>query len=515
MRLSRRALDAYNAAIKKQGDNAENAARKALEVWFEENPDATVAEAREFSIALMGEVGSFYGNAAGDIAYALRDMTAEAAGVELPTVDYEYAPEAEYVGKAAHYQAGKLVDGDRPGFVDGIASSSRYFAERGANDTITALGQADGKRLGKRVRFARVPTGATNCPYCLMLASRGFVYKSELSALNANHPNCDCRIVEGFDGMEVEGYDQDYYLDCYAHPDDHPEIRDAINARRRELYAEKAEERAYSKIYDSISDIESLRERRRSLRKEASDRYDRYFGTRDESERARLYAEGQALDAEASRISKELSRLEDAQSKLIRRVVGNMRQLGPEQGKSAADYFDMQYASAVSQMVEDALPYLPRDWLDTMAAGGVRVRTLSRYAPERTYYDPGDNTLYIKAQEDKLTVVHEMMHAMDENSQAFFDDSKDFFERRTQGRQLRKLSDITGITDYKDYEVAYDMGGQCIDPYAFKEYRNPATGELYAFEVASVGVEYLYRSPMVFVNDPDHLRFVLHKLKEV
>lgn len=276
MRLSRKVLDAYNAAIKKQGDNAENAARKALEAWFEENPTATVADAREFSIALMDEVGSFFGNAAGDIAYALRDMTAEAAGVELEPVDYEYAPESEYVSKAAHYQAGKLRTGDRPGFVDGIASSSRYFAERGANDTMTALGEADGKRLGKRVRFARVPTGATNCPFCIMLASRGFVYKSELSALNANHPHCDCRIVEGFDGMEVEGYDQDYYLDCYEHPDDHPEVRDAINARRRELYAEsaKSERKAARKMA-------TLEEAERRRIENLSDEAKTVFGSKD------------------------------------------------------------------------------------------------------------------------------------------------------------------------------------------------------------------------------------------
>lgn len=211
MRLSRKVLDAYNAAIKKQGDNAENAARMAIEAWLEENPGATVAETREFSIALMNEVGALYGNAAGDVAYALRDMVAEAAGVELEPVDYEYAPDAEYVGRAAHYQAGKLAEGDARGFVDGIAESSRYFAERGANETAAALGEADGRRLGRRVRFARVPTGATNCPFCLMLASRGFVYRSELSALNANHPHCHCRIVEGFDGMEVEGYDPDAF----------------------------------------------------------------------------------------------------------------------------------------------------------------------------------------------------------------------------------------------------------------------------------------------------------------
>ena len=215
MRLSRKALDAYNAAIKEQGGNAENAARKALEAWFQENPGASVAEAREFSIALMKEIGYLYGNAAGDAAYALRDAAAQAAGVELPAVEYEYFPEEEYVVKTAHYQAGKLDAGDVEGFKKGITDASRYFAERGANDTMAALGKADGKKLGKKVKFARVPTGATTCPFCLMLASRGFVYSSGLAALNANHRNCDCRIIEGFDGMDVEGYDPDEYYDAW------------------------------------------------------------------------------------------------------------------------------------------------------------------------------------------------------------------------------------------------------------------------------------------------------------
>ena len=79
------------------------------------------------------------------------------------------------------------------------------------------------QRLDNRVRFARVPTGATTCPYCLMLASRGFVYHSELKALNANHRYCDCRIVEGFDGMQVEGYDPDLYYDMWKNPEKYGE----------------------------------------------------------------------------------------------------------------------------------------------------------------------------------------------------------------------------------------------------------------------------------------------------
>lgn len=56
-------------------------------------------------------------------------------------------------------------------------------------------------------RYARVPTGAETCSFCLMLASRGFAYRSREAASHA-HPGCDCRVVPGFRGNTVvEGYD--------------------------------------------------------------------------------------------------------------------------------------------------------------------------------------------------------------------------------------------------------------------------------------------------------------------
>lgn len=219
MRLSRKALDAYNAAIKEQGGNAEKAAQRALDTWFAERPNASIAQTRNFCIQMMDEICTLYGNAAGDAAYALRDIVMNVAGIEPPAVYYEYDPGREYIDEAVRYQAGKLKTGDMDGFRKATGDAARYFAERGGNDTMTALGQADGKKLGKEVRFARVPTGTTTCPYCCMLASRGFVYSSELKALNANHRNCDCRIVEGFEGMEVEGYDPDKYYDMWKHPE--------------------------------------------------------------------------------------------------------------------------------------------------------------------------------------------------------------------------------------------------------------------------------------------------------
>lgn len=226
MRLPRRALDAYNAAIKQCGDGAERASLRALSVWLEANPDAEISEVREFCKTLLHTVGTSYGQDAGDAAYALRSLVADGLDIELPDVDYAYEPDPEYVDKTARYQVEKLKAGDSDGFGKAISDAARYFAERGANDTMTNLGEHDAKKLGKRVLFARVPTGATTCPYCLMLASRGFVYSSELKALNANHRNCDCRIVEGFPGMTVEGYDPDLYYDMWKHPEKYENAKD-------------------------------------------------------------------------------------------------------------------------------------------------------------------------------------------------------------------------------------------------------------------------------------------------
>ena len=63
--------------------------------------------------------------------------------------------------------------------------------------------------------FARVPTGAHTCAFCMMLASRGFVYYSRQSAgeMMQFHNDCDCHIVAGVDG--VEGYDPDALYSDY------------------------------------------------------------------------------------------------------------------------------------------------------------------------------------------------------------------------------------------------------------------------------------------------------------
>lgn len=68
------------------------------------------------------------------------------------------------------------------------------------------------KRDPRKPMWARVPAGAETCPWCLMLASRGFAYHSE-EAASHNHAGCDCKVVPSWDkSPEAQGYDErEYY----------------------------------------------------------------------------------------------------------------------------------------------------------------------------------------------------------------------------------------------------------------------------------------------------------------
>lgn len=77
---------------------------------------------------------------------------------------------------------------------------------------------------GRALNWARVLSGAENCGFCVMLASRGPVYHSEESAgrrrasdvydtkvdgwVNSYHPNCDCVVVPIYDYGDWDGREQ-------------------------------------------------------------------------------------------------------------------------------------------------------------------------------------------------------------------------------------------------------------------------------------------------------------------
>ena len=153
-----------------------------------------------------------------------------AAGVDLP----DFTPSQVTSDRAAWQVFGGFNDSDFAGLkftdvINGRAGSGVTMRDLWAKKT---AGYDDGQwaqlskdvinstaRLTQRFtaekdpskpRYARVPQGAT-CAFCIMLASRGFVYWSEESAgkFHGYHRDDNCQIVSSWGGMRVNGYDPD------------------------------------------------------------------------------------------------------------------------------------------------------------------------------------------------------------------------------------------------------------------------------------------------------------------
>lgn len=104
----------------------------------------------------------------------------------------------------------KVLKGDIDSFNSAVISRVGYELKRSAGQTM----MENAARDPLKPRFARVPSGGDTCKFCLMLASRGFVYHSKKTAgeFGHYHDNCDCRIVASWDKDGVEGYDPTSYL---------------------------------------------------------------------------------------------------------------------------------------------------------------------------------------------------------------------------------------------------------------------------------------------------------------
>lgn len=138
-----------------------------------------------------------------------------------------------------------------------------YEIKRAAGECV----QQNGKRDKRKVRFARVPTGNDTCEFCIMLASRGFDYLSKESAgsINHYHPNCDCRIVPGFEGeTQVEGYDPDELYEQYLENKERKEQRKTNTKKDKVL--DYVKENEYEEFYTGSAEL--LQEEANSIESE-------------------------------------------------------------------------------------------------------------------------------------------------------------------------------------------------------------------------------------------------------
>lgn len=141
---------------------------------------------------------------------------------------------AEAVVASTRFLAGHLWTPTPDAILGPLLTSVDKYVKQPGRDTIAANAKREG------VRWARVPTGAKTCAFCLMLASRDAVYVSRRTADGDGekyHGDCDCQPVRiGNDEDYPEDYLPDDYYELYMAARDEArsgDIKDIAAAMRR------------------------------------------------------------------------------------------------------------------------------------------------------------------------------------------------------------------------------------------------------------------------------------------
>ena len=209
-----------------------------MQSWVQKNGLENDKALLDYAYALS----QHYGQAIGALSCRMYEATAVAQGAMIPTAEVVELPEYGEVAKA--------VKGTQKKSPNNIPGTIARLVKQVGADTTLKNAERDG------AQFAWVPHGDT-CAFCITLASRGWQYTSKKVMRNGHaehiHAHCDCEYAVRFDGEStVAGYDPDKYLEEYYDSNgDINEMRrkryaqnkDAINARKRELYASKKAEK--------------------------------------------------------------------------------------------------------------------------------------------------------------------------------------------------------------------------------------------------------------------------------
>lgn len=232
--IPRRVLEYVSQQVNALSADAQARVLRVLESieWTPGN----IAECREIIVQALRAIMPTYTDAAAQAGADLYDaVRAAAVGEAMGTAAISgYEPDATE-GAVRAFVDHIVKEGDVERFNREVLDRVDYDIRCAENVSVAENAALD----PLKPRFARVPTGADTCKFCLMLASRGFVYTSREAASHA-HVNCDCRVVQGYDGMEVEGYDPEAYLEMWRKSEELKDAkvplaqRDAIMAAMRD-----------------------------------------------------------------------------------------------------------------------------------------------------------------------------------------------------------------------------------------------------------------------------------------
>lgn len=177
-------------------------------------PEATRDALLEYMPLLVAEYGQSAAALALDWYEELRfeSGATDVFRLEMPTPSVS----PERVEAKVRFLAAQLWTPEPAAILGSLSIATDKYVKQHGRDAVAWNAELEG------ARYARIPTGAKTCTFCLIQASRDAVYVSERSAGareegNEFHGFCDCEIVRiASDDDYPPGYLPDDYYDMYS-----------------------------------------------------------------------------------------------------------------------------------------------------------------------------------------------------------------------------------------------------------------------------------------------------------
>ncbi len=161
--------------------------------------------------------------------------------------------------------------------------------------------------------------------------------------------------------------------------------------------------------------------------------------------------------------------------------------------------------STVDSNMAEALTYLPKTWVKKLSESGTKIVAVDETSSGRSQC-VGKRVEILREKTDEFTIVHELMHAMDNVDEHFRTESKAFFDERTKGAAIVSLQRMMKNDAYRYNEMARIVD-DAYSPYVYKDYGGDA------YEVSSMGIQYLYTDPISLKSkDPKLFSFASRQL---
>ena len=154
--------------------------------WTPEN----VAECRELVLQALAAIMPTYTDMAAQASADFYDAARELVVGEKMGAKAISGYDEDKTAGAVRAFVRFVIDGRVETFNEQVLQRIDYEMKRSAGESMFA----NGRRDPRKPKFARVPTGSETCDFCLMLASRGFVYTSEATAgaIKLDHYHTGC-----------------------------------------------------------------------------------------------------------------------------------------------------------------------------------------------------------------------------------------------------------------------------------------------------------------------------------